>query len=242
MLAAACAPADGVILEIGSFKGRSTVALARVAKHYGLGPVISVDPHTAPSRTDPSLGGQATSFDDFMANLRRASVDDAVEVHRVFSHDLARSFARPIRLFWVDGDHTIDGARADIRLFRERLSPGAIVVMHDVLGTWEGPLRVFIEDLLECDDFGPAGFCGSIGWAQWRPDEGGARRFRLRRTLLALPARQLVPVAASGRGLVGRNNLRYKFWRPLAPHGEVNPGRWAASVALPPARPPSPIA
>ena len=35
----ACAPAKGAIVEIGSFKGRSTVMLAKVAAHYGGGPL-----------------------------------------------------------------------------------------------------------------------------------------------------------------------------------------------------------
>jgi len=34
MLAAAGAPADGAIVEIGTFKGRSTVGLAYVAQRY----------------------------------------------------------------------------------------------------------------------------------------------------------------------------------------------------------------
>src|SRR5207247_307404 len=54
-LAAACVPAQGVILEIGSFKGKSTVGLASVAARYRLGKVVAVDPHTAPSSTDPGL-------------------------------------------------------------------------------------------------------------------------------------------------------------------------------------------
>jgi len=47
MLAAAAAPADGAIVEIGSFKGRSTVGLAYVARRYGLGSVVAIDPHTS---------------------------------------------------------------------------------------------------------------------------------------------------------------------------------------------------
>jgi hypothetical protein len=41
---AACAPAEGAIVEIGSFKGKSTVMLASVAAHYGLGPVVARPP------------------------------------------------------------------------------------------------------------------------------------------------------------------------------------------------------
>ena len=58
-LVAACAPAQGVILEIGSFKGKSTVGLASVAMRYGLGPVITVDPHSGPSLGDSRCLGLA---------------------------------------------------------------------------------------------------------------------------------------------------------------------------------------
>ena len=54
---AACAPAEGAIVEIGSFKGKSTVMLASVAAHYGLGPVVAIDPHNARlPRQSPDLG------------------------------------------------------------------------------------------------------------------------------------------------------------------------------------------
>ena len=134
-------------------------------------------------------------------------------------------------MLWIDGDHTTEGARRDLRLFLPCLEPGAIVAMHDVLGTWEGSLRVFCEDILDSAEFGAAGFCGSIGWAQYLPGEGQAFKHRMRRQLLAFPAKRLLPIAASGRGLVGLNKYRYKLWRPLAPHGEVDPARWVRQVS-----------
>jgi len=223
MAAVAVAPAQGKILEIGSFKGRSTVGLAYVARELGLGKVFAVDPHTSPASTDPDLRsrGQTTSYDDFIANLEAAGVLDRVEIKRAYSHDLARDWKDPIRFLWIDGDHTYKGAKADIDMFKPFLADGAIVAMHDVLGTFEGALRVFVEEILDRDDFGPAGFSGSIGWAQYRPRDG--RRFRLRRRMLAIPGRKLIPVARKAdRGLHGWNKFLYKFWRPLAPHGDIS--------------------
>src|SRR5262249_4406526 len=69
MLAAA-APPGGVTVEIGSYKGRSTVALASIAAQYGLGQVVSIDPHTSPSVTDPMFTEKASSFEDFLNTLR----------------------------------------------------------------------------------------------------------------------------------------------------------------------------
>jgi len=223
MAAAALAPASGKNLEIGSFKGRSTVGIAFVTRELGLGPVVAVDPHTSPASTDPDLrrSGQTTSYDDFVANLKSAGVFDRVEIKRAFSYDLAREWKDPIRFLWIDGDHTYEGAKADLEMFKPFLVDGAIVAMHDVLGTFEGALRVFVEEVLDCDDFGPAGFSGSIGWTQYRPRDGA--RFRWRRRLLAIPSRRLIPVARrADKGLHGWNKFLYKFWRPLAPHGSVS--------------------
>ena len=223
MAAAALSPAQGKNLEIGSFKGRSTVGIAYVTRELGFGKVVAVDPHTSPASTDPDLkrSGQTTSYDDFVSNLKTAGVFDRVEIQRAYSHDLARQWKDPLRLLWIDGDHTYEGAKADLDMFKPFLADGAIVAMHDVLGTFPGALRVFVEEILDRDEFGPAGFSGSIGWAQYRPRDGA--KFRSRRRLLAIPARKLIPVARKAdRGLKGWNKFLYKFWRPLAPHGDVS--------------------
>jgi MMP 1-O-methyltransferase len=222
MAAAALVPVGGANLEIGSFKGRSTICIARTCKRYGLGNVTAVDPHTSPAPTDPDLQGQLSSFEDFGRNLREAGAIDTVDVKRSFSHEVARTWTTPIRFLWIDGDHTYEGAKADVDIFRRFLVPGAVLAMHDVLGTHYGSLRTFVEEILGSSDFGPAGYCGSIGWAQFRPEQGRSVKYSVERKLLALPARQIIPVAKSGRGLVGWNKLRYKIWRPLAPHGPVN--------------------
>jgi hypothetical protein len=222
MTALALAPAKGANVEIGSFKGRSTVGLGTVARMLDLEPVHAIDPHTSPSATDPDLHGATTSYDEFITHIERTGSSTHVIPHRAFSHDVAKTWTKPIRFLWIDGDHTYAGAHADIEMFMPFLADGAVVAMHDVLGTFEGSLRVFVEDVLESDDFGPAGFSGSIGWAQFRPMDGHALRHRLRRRLLAIPARRLIPVAESGRNLAGWNKYVYKFWRPLAPHGDVN--------------------
>ena len=230
MAAVALSPALGANIEIGSFKGRSTICIARTCQRYDLGKLVAIDPHTSPASTDPSLRGQASSFDDFERNVREADVADVVQAERKFSHEVGSKLSQPIRFLWIDGDHTYEGARSDVLLFRRWLAPGAVLAMHDVLGTHYGSLRTFVEEILDSNDFGPAGFCGSIGWAQYCPGKVSLAR-SVKRRLLAIPARQIIPVAKSGRGLVGINKLRYKFWRPLAPHGPVNIKRLSETLS-----------
>ena len=220
-------PAQGTILEIGSYKGKSTVGLASIAQRYGLGPVVAVDPHSAPAVTDFGHGSQQSSWDDFRASLRAAGVERSVEAHRVYSRDLARGWDRTIRFLWIDGDHTYKGAREDIDLFLPHLAPRGIVALHDVLHSFEGPVRVFVE-LLESDQFGPAGLCGSIGWAQYRPADG--ERWRAQRRALSRQVARLIPFVREGRHPTGLSKLRYKVWRGLLPHDAVKPEEWVQLV------------
>ena len=122
----ACVQGPGVLLEIGSFKGRSTIVLAKAAAAaHGVIDMVAVDPLTSPSETDPSLDGKASGRDEFFANLEAAGVTDDIEFHETFSENVAASWDRPIRLLWIDGDHTEAGVRADVNHFAHRVIPGA---------------------------------------------------------------------------------------------------------------------
>jgi predicted O-methyltransferase YrrM len=170
-LLAACVPARGAIVEIGSFKGRSTVMLAKVASHYGLGPVVAIDPHNSPILLDHQADPEASSYQDFLASIRSAGLSDHVEPRRAYSAEVAGSWNRPIRLLWIDGDHSYQGAKKDLDGFLPHLVPFGVVAFHDALNAFPGPIRVFVEDVLRSDRFGPAGFVQSIAWAQYRPHD-----------------------------------------------------------------------
>jgi hypothetical protein len=228
-LLAACTPANGAIVEIGSYKGKSTVLLASVAAHYGLGPVVAIDPHTGPSITDPKVAPGSSTFHDFVAGLRAAKLQEHVEVHATFSRVVAEAWNRPIRLLWIDGDHTYQGANEDFELFSPFLSNGAIVAMHDALHAYEGPIRVFVERVLRSDRFGPAGFVQSVAWGQFRPNDGG--KFQEERERLARQAERLVPFLKDSRPLRGLAKLRYKLGRSRVPRAPISAADWLALVS-----------
>jgi len=228
-MVAACAPADGAIVEIGSYKGKSTVLLASVAEHYGLGRVVAIDPHTAPSITDPKIAPGASTFDEFVGSVRSAKLEEQVEMHRSFSRDAAIGWNRPIRLLWIDGDHTYAGAKEDFELFSPYLSNGAIVAMHDALHAYEGPIRVFVENILRSDRFGPAGFVQSVAWAQFRPDDGAA--FRDVRGRLERRAVRLVPFLKDSRPLRGLTKIRYKLARSRVPRAPMSGVEWLELIS-----------
>jgi hypothetical protein len=220
MLAAA-APVGGVNVEIGSFKGKSTVGVASIASAFNLGQVVSIDPHNAPCETDPDLSESGTSFDDFEAALTQAGVRKFVEAHRAPSREVAVGWNRPIRLLWIDGDHTYKGAKLDFDLFNPFLIDGAIVAIHDTLHEFEGPIRVFVEDMLRSDKFGPASLLHTIGWAQYRPKDGAG--YREQRERLARKAARLIPLVRDGRKVEGLTRMRFKLECARIPHQVLTP-------------------
>lgn len=225
-LLAACIPASGTIVEIGSFKGRSTVMLAKVARHYSLGPIVSIDPHTHNLSTGPEGNGSHSTFEEFQTQLRNAGVTEHVEIHRSFSMDVSPTWNRDIRLLWIDGDHTYEGAKSDFDGFSPFLVSGGVVALHDALNNYPGPIRVFVEEVLRPNRFGPVGFVHSIAWGQSRPAD--ASTFVGTRQNLERRAARLLPFVRKNEQLHGLQKIRYKYtrsWIPRAPITSSNLAR-----------------
>jgi predicted O-methyltransferase YrrM len=214
-LLAACIPANGAIVEIGSFKGRSTTMLAKVASHYGLGPVVSIDPHTHNLSTGSDGPVLPSTFQEFQASLRNAGVREHVEIHHAFSTDVSHTWNRDIRFLWIDGDHSYDGAKSDFDGFAPFLVSGGVVALHDALNNFAGPIRVFVEEILRTNRFGPAGFVHSIAWAQSRPADASA--FVTARQNLERRAERLLPFVRKNGQLRGLQKIRYKLSRSRVP-------------------------
>ncbi len=229
-LMAACAPRGGNIVEIGSFKGKSTVILAMVAGHYGLGPIVAIDPHNfhSPELQEHRTAPGASSYEEFLSNLQRAGVAELVEVHRAYSGDMAAGWSRPIRFLWIDGDHGYGGAKSDFDGYAPHVLPYGIVALHDALHEFSGPIRVFVEDVLRSDRYGEAGFVRSIAWAQFRPEDGAL--FSAQRAGLERTAARLIPFVKDDIKLRGLKKLGYKARRALVPRTLMEPRKWIAAV------------
>lgn len=172
-LIAAHPTARGCVLEIGAFKGASTIVLSKAARAAGDPEIWTCDPFTIPCEGNLPEG---SCYPEFSNNLKRAGEDNFVKVFKGLSQDLAKQWREPIRVLWIDADHRYDAVRRDLELFRPFLSDGAIVAFHDVLGWQRGPCRVFANDVLVSEEFGACGLSGTIGWAQFVKDRQLAAR------------------------------------------------------------------
>lgn len=231
-LLAAVPTAEGEILEIGSFKGKSTIILAKAAGLAGRDEnVVAVDPMTAPSETDPDLRGAESSYADFQKNIEDHGVVFRIDFYPIFSHELAKTWDRKLRLLWIDGDHTYKGTLLDFEGFAPHLTDKGIVAIHDVLHEFDGGVRVFMEHVLLSPNFGPCGFCGSIAWAQYLEDENEALKFRDQKLKLYKKLARLIPyVVMRSGGVKGFEKKRYKLLRTMVPHGRVDPAKWLNEI------------
>jgi predicted O-methyltransferase YrrM len=131
--AVATFPAAGPVrvVEIGSWKGRSTIALASaVAARPEGGVVHAIDPHRGgvPHR----FFGEEDTFDQFLANLERAGLSGVVEPIRATSAAARGAVAdASVHVLFVDGSHRLEDVLADIEMWEPSLCPGARVAFHD---------------------------------------------------------------------------------------------------------------
>jgi len=143
-------PGDELVLEIGSYKGLATTALAYGALHgRRRTPVHTVDPHTGDRMVLESLGvEQIPSLDDFRRNMTQGGVEDIVVAHVMRSSELAKIWpGERLRLLFVDGWHSYDAVRADLDNWLPLLSPRGAVVIDDYANFDE--VRAAVDDSWE---------------------------------------------------------------------------------------------
>lgn len=120
------------IVEVGNYRGRSTVALGLGALGGRGARVYSIDPHRA---FTGARGGRFGSADQaqLYANLTRPGVGAQVNVIGLDSTAVARGWNEgAVALLFVDGDHRYESVRADVEAWLPHLATGAQVLFDDV--------------------------------------------------------------------------------------------------------------
>lgn len=148
--AAAATRSGDQIVEIGSFQGRSTIVLASAAPAEV--PVVAIDPHAGNDRGPQEIEGFAAEAESdheiFNRNLADAGVADHVRHVRAFSDAAHSSVEGGIAVLYIDGAHRYAPARADIRDWGARVSPGGTMLIHDSFSSIGVTLGILRELLL----------------------------------------------------------------------------------------------
>ncbi|MBI2985722.1 MAG: class I SAM-dependent methyltransferase [Deltaproteobacteria bacterium] len=135
-------PGKGVIVEIGSWKGKSTIWLALGSTSVGGEEVYAVDPH----KPLADEGYMEDTEAEFRKNINAAAVDSRVVPMVMTSEEAAKGWSKPIRLLWIDGDHRYEQVKRDFLLWEPHVVEGGIIAMHDTIRK-KGPKRVLWESV-----------------------------------------------------------------------------------------------
>jgi predicted O-methyltransferase YrrM len=135
------------VLELGSYKGKSTLRLAS----NPVATVFAVDTFDARNTTV----GSTNTLQDFINNTYGHNNITIVPTTTENAKILTQNFRLPIYydLIFVDADHSYEGCKKDVTMFLPHLKSGGYLIMHDAFGEkgeevdtpWPGVTRVYKE-------------------------------------------------------------------------------------------------
>ncbi|MNJ36022.1 hypothetical protein D3C77_307930 [compost metagenome] len=116
----------GEIVEIGTFKGKSAIALGLSSQCLTTRkrPIHIIDPFYHPALP-------VNYEDDFDLNIRNAGLDNHILKIKKTSQDAYDDCPAQIAALFIDGDHSYDGVIHDIIHYASRVVPGGIIAFHD---------------------------------------------------------------------------------------------------------------
>lgn len=150
----------GVIVEIGSWKGKSTTCLGLGSKEGKTIDVYAIDPHTG-SLEHKEIYGKVWTFDEFKKNISEAGLDNVVKPLVMTSEEAAKTFDKPVELVFIDGLHDYGSVKNDFELWSPKIVDEGIIAFHDTT-TWQGPKRLVDEAIYKSNNFKKVKTVGSI--------------------------------------------------------------------------------
>ena len=143
--------AQGCIVEVGSYRGRSTVFLARGSMDGNMVPVYTIDPH---QDFVGVLGGMFGPKDRgfFYQAMLDNKCSEVVRLVNLSSEIISPGWTDKIGMLWIDGDHSYSGVMRDFKCWQPHLLPEAVIVFDDTIETNMGP-RLLINELILNEGF-----------------------------------------------------------------------------------------
>lgn len=134
----------GVIVEIGSYLGRSSASLGLGSMQGSRTTVFTFDHFEG----DPFMEVKPAQFETLKHNIEKSGVDMIVIPSTESSDVAGQTFTDPIELLFIDANHTFEAVEEDYTLWSPKVIEGGIVAFHDTFDPvmnglrFDGPLRV----------------------------------------------------------------------------------------------------
>ena len=172
---------DPVIVELGSWQGKSSILLAAGVRGKPNALVYCVDPFGVDEDPDiqakhysPLIDTMRHSLEEgFQRNVRRCGVGNIVRALKGYSYEVVRSWKDPIDVLFIDASHVYENVHRDFVAWSPFVKVGGIVILHDIQAAWPGPSRVMAEDL-QPPQYADLEQVDSLAWAVKQPCDPGA--------------------------------------------------------------------
>ena len=140
-------PDDAVVVEIGSFLGRSTTAMA-FACQGSKKTIYAIDTFKGNSsdfiKGENNISWEGDDYlETFCQNLRANNLLDHVTPLQGLSREIGKNWDKPIDFLFIDGSHVYEDVICDFELFGPWVKSGSFVALHDVQPQWEGPYKAW---------------------------------------------------------------------------------------------------
>ncbi len=138
-------PKGSIMVEIGSYLGASSCALAAAASERK-GALFCVDTWENDAMTE----GPRDTYQEFMSNTKRYR--QFIVPLRAKSQDAAYDFNRVIDLLFIDANHAYSAVISDLNCWLPKLRSGGWVLMHD--WGWAEGVKKAVQDVVFPLQFG----------------------------------------------------------------------------------------
>jgi predicted O-methyltransferase YrrM len=176
------------IVEIGSYRGRSAIVLARAARSGT--EVVAIDPHAGNDRGPGQWEGSRAEGDadhaQFWSNLERAGVADRIIYVRSGSEEALATVEGAIELLYIDGAHRYGAVMADLDGWGTRVAPGGTMLIHDAFNS-VGVTLALMRHMFLNRDFRYVGRCRSLAEYRREPVSGASYARSFARQIASLP-------------------------------------------------------
>lgn len=161
-----------VVVEIGSWKGKSSIMLAAGLMDKQQPRLFCID--TFSGDEDPEYQEKyysALMQNDprdlegvFKLNLSTCGLAHIAASMKGYSFDCCRGWTLPIDLLFIDANHEYPAVLRDFNDWSPFVKNGGVIAFHDVGEEFDGPVRV-VSEQIKPPAFGPVSTVDTLAWA-----------------------------------------------------------------------------
>lgn len=157
---------DSIAVEIGSWKGKSTVWLGKgIEKSATRGTILyAIDPHTG-SPEHHKNKQKVWTFPEFEKNIAKANLQSLVHPLTVTSIEGVNKISQEVDFIFIDGAHDYDSVKCDFDAWFPKVKNGGTMAFHDSFVGWKGVQKLVDSQVFLSNRFKKVRYINSITYA-----------------------------------------------------------------------------